>query len=147
MALNKVRENSISFNQEVSGNIFQREKHIEKSLKGIQICLERVDSLRHSLVEKDLQREYSHILFQEEMLWYQKSRENWVKFGDKNNSFFHAQTIIRRKRNRIHRLQLPNGHWSSDTTIPEKYKFLIWLACHNSVPTLSLLCHRNIAPS
>jgi hypothetical protein len=51
------------------------------------------------------------------MLWYQKSRENWVKFGDKNTSFFHAQTIIRRKRNRIHRLQLPNGLWSSDTSI------------------------------
>lgn len=48
------------------------------------------------------------------MLWYKKSRENWVKFGDKNSSFFHAQTIIRRKKNRIHMLQLPNGNWSSD---------------------------------
>jgi len=51
------------------------------------------------------------------MLWYKKCRENWVKFFDKNNSFFHAQTIIRRKKNRVHRLQLPNGNWSSDVDI------------------------------
>jgi hypothetical protein len=78
--------------------------------------LERVDSLRHTLLEKELQQEYNHILFQEEMLWFQKSREQWVKFGDKNTSFFHAQTIIRRKRNKIHKLQLPNGIWTSDST-------------------------------
>jgi len=97
-SLDKVRENSINFNKEVFGNIFQRKKHNEKRLKGIQTYLERVDSLRHTLSEKDLQREYNHILFQEEMLWYQKSRDNWVKFGDKSSSFFHAQTIIRRKK-------------------------------------------------
>ena len=51
------------------------------------------------------------------MLWYQKSREKWIKFGDKNSSFFHAQTIIRRKKNRIHRLQLPNGIWTNDSTV------------------------------
>lgn len=116
-ALDKVRENSIYFNQEVFGNIFQRKKHLERRLKGIQNYLERVDSYRHTLIEKELQREYNHTLFQEEMLWYQKSRENWVKFGDRNSSFFHAQTIIRRKRNRIHKLQLPNGICSSDADI------------------------------
>jgi len=30
--------------------------------------------------------------------------------------------------------------------LPEKLKFLFWLACHNSAPTLLLLNHRNIAP-
>ena len=114
-SLAKVQENSIIFNKEVFGNIFQRKKHIENRLKGVQNYLERVDSIRHSLLEKELQQEYSHILFQEEMLWYQKSREKWIKFGDKNTAFFHAQTIIRRKRNRIHRLQLPDGTWSSDS--------------------------------
>jgi len=40
-----------------------------------------------------------------------------VKFGDRNSSFFHAETIIRRKKNRIHQLQLPNGIWSSKADI------------------------------
>jgi hypothetical protein len=37
--------------------------------------------------------------------------------------------------------------WIWHLRIPEKYKFLIWLACHKAVPTLSLLHHRNIASS
>ena len=110
-----VSQNSITFNHEIFGNIFHRKKHIENRLNGIQNCLERVDSVRHSLLEKELQQEYNHILFQEEIFWYQKSREKWIKFEDKNTAFFHAQTIIRRKRNRIHRLQLPCGTWSSDS--------------------------------
>jgi len=37
--------------------------------------------------------------------------------------------------------------WIWRQKIPEKYKFFIWLTYHNSIPTLSLLHHRNIAPS
>ena len=37
--------------------------------------------------------------------------------------------------------------WIWRLKIPEKYKFLIWLACHNVFPTLIVLNHRNIAPS
>jgi hypothetical protein len=84
-----------------------------------------------------LQQEYNHILYQKEMLWYQKSREQWVKFGDKNSSFFHAQTIIRRKRNRIHRLQLPNGIWTSDSSIlqEEAQKYFKNFFCGRQPPT------------
>jgi hypothetical protein len=114
LALKTVSEKSTIFNKEVFGNIFKSKKHIESRLKGVQNYLERVDSSRHTLLEKELQQEYNHILFQEEMHWYQKSREKWVQFGDKNSSFFHAQTIIRRKKNRIHKLQLPSGIWTSD---------------------------------
>jgi ribonuclease HI len=37
--------------------------------------------------------------------------------------------------------------WIWKLQVPEKYKFFIWLAIHEAVPTLSLLHHRNIAPS
>lgn len=37
--------------------------------------------------------------------------------------------------------------WIWRRKIPEKFKFFIWLACHNSLPTLSLLHHRQIAAS
>lgn len=53
-ALDKVKKNSINFNKEVFGNIFQRNKHIENRLKGIQSYLERVDSKRHTIIEKEL---------------------------------------------------------------------------------------------
>lgn len=65
-------ENSIIFNNEVFGNIFKRKKHVARRLKGVQLYLERVDSIHHVHLEKELQSEYNHILFQEEMNWYQK---------------------------------------------------------------------------
>ena len=37
--------------------------------------------------------------------------------------------------------------WIWRLQVLEKYKFLIWLACRNASPTLSLLHHRNMAPS
>jgi len=37
--------------------------------------------------------------------------------------------------------------WIWKLQLSEKIKFLFWLACHNSVPTLSMLNHRNIAHS
>jgi len=37
--------------------------------------------------------------------------------------------------------------WIWSLKIPEKFKLLVWLACHNAIPTLSLLHHLNIAPA
>jgi ribonuclease HI len=37
--------------------------------------------------------------------------------------------------------------WIWRLKAPEKYKFLIWLACHNATPTLSLLHRRNMTAS
>nr|KYP64618.1 Transposon TX1 uncharacterized [Cajanus cajan] len=38
-------------------------------------------------------------------------------FGDRNTSFFHAQTLARRRRNKIQRLFLPDGSWHTDPAI------------------------------
>ncbi|PNX93226.1 ribonuclease H, partial [Trifolium pratense] len=116
-ALNAIKEDSIIFNKEVFGNIFQRKRNLENRLRGIQRSMERVDSARLIMLEHQLQEELDKVLYQEELLWYQKSREKWVKFGDKNTKFFHAQTIIRRKRNKIHGLTLPCGAWCTDDII------------------------------
>ncbi|XP_024630761.2 uncharacterized protein [Medicago truncatula] len=37
--------------------------------------------------------------------------------------------------------------WIWKLRIPEKFKLLIWLVCHNAVPALSLIHHHHIAPS
>jgi len=69
------------------------------------------------MTEASIQQEYNDVLKQEEILWYQKSRENWVKLGDRNTSFFHTQTLVRRKRNKLQGLFLENGQWNSDDVI------------------------------
>ncbi|KAF7842623.1 putative ribonuclease H protein At1g65750 family [Senna tora] len=65
-------------------------------------------------LEGELRKDLNETLAQEEMLWFQKSREQWVKHGNKNTKFFHAQTVVRRKRNKIEGLVLSNGDWCTD---------------------------------
>ncbi|XP_010495329.1 PREDICTED: uncharacterized protein LOC104772406 [Camelina sativa] len=50
----------------------------------------------------------------EEMHWYLKSRNRWMRVGDKNTKYFHAQTKQRRARNRIVGLYDKHDVWSTD---------------------------------
>lgn len=44
-------------------------------------------------------------------MWRQKSRETWLKEGNRNSRFFHLSTIIRRGQNSIDAIKLDNGDW------------------------------------
>jgi hypothetical protein len=129
--LKNVEDKSIIFNKDVFGNIFARKKEVEARLQGIQRALEDIDSANLVRLHKELLDEYENILFQEETMWFQKSREQWIKLGSRNTSFFHAQTIIRRKRNKIHGIRLQSGEWCTDPDIMkgEALKFFKDLFC------------------
>lgn len=116
-SLHNIKEDSIIFNREVFGNIFASKKRLEARLKGVQRKLESIDSTRLVYLQKELLQDYENILFREEAFWFQKSREQWIKLGSRNTAFFHAQTVIRRKRNKIHGLFLPSSTWCTDPSI------------------------------
>lgn len=62
-------------------------------------------------LEARLRRELDEVLEQEELLWYQKSRVEWIKDGDRNTSFFHLSTVVRRWRNRIVSIKGDDNIW------------------------------------
>lgn len=111
--LGKVREKSILFNRETFGNIFRRKRNLEAHIKRVHMQLD--SHLYSDLInlERALQKQYNEVLAQEELLWYQQSREKWVKLGNMNTKFFHAQTVIRRRRNKIAGLDI-NGIWCTN---------------------------------
>ncbi|KAM1589719.1 hypothetical protein ACFX10_028582 [Malus domestica] len=51
---------------------------------------------------------------EEEAYWKLKSRIQWLKEGEKNTKFFHAQTVRRRKHNKIKWLEDHHGVWHED---------------------------------
>lgn len=50
-------------------------------------------------------------------MWKQRSRNTWLKLGDKNTSFFHTKASHRKARNSILGLTNPNGVWQEDPYI------------------------------
>ena len=48
-----------------------------------------------------------------EISWRQKSRETWLKEGDKNTGFFHRMANSKRKRNCLTKIKI-NGLWLSE---------------------------------
>ena len=62
-------------------------------------------------LEEALQVELSEWLARIEVLWKQKSRELWLKEGDRSTKFFHLSTIIRRRRNHIDAIKFEDGQW------------------------------------
>ncbi|XP_072086976.1 uncharacterized protein [Arachis hypogaea] len=111
----EVQKDATSFNKKVFGNIFVKKRGLERLLNDVQITLESREDQQLRIKEQVLHQELNAVLLQEELLWYQKSKEQWVRCGDRNTKFFHLQTVIRRKRNKIHGLFLEDGSWATET--------------------------------
>ena len=58
-----------------------------------------------------LRMEINEMLTREEIMWNQRSRASWIKWGDRNTKFFHATASQRRRRNKIVGIQGANGIW------------------------------------
>ncbi|KAK8651377.1 hypothetical protein V6N13_140981 [Hibiscus sabdariffa] len=102
------------WNDTVFGYIGTKKRILMARLRGIQkaLCTRR----SHFLVslETSLLLELEGLLDQEELLWRQKSRSEWITHGDRNTNYFHWRAISRRQKNRIRALKLNNGDWNSD---------------------------------
>jgi len=62
-------------------------------------------------LENDLLRDLDTVLKQEEEIWALKSRVNWMIQGDRNTTFYHVSTLVRRKRNKILAIKDAVGEW------------------------------------
>ena len=49
--------------------------------------------------------EIHKLMEKEECMWHQRSRTDWLKFGDQNTKYFHCRAIERNKRNFITSLE------------------------------------------
>ena len=81
---------------------------------------------------------------QEEILWKQKSRVQWLKEGEKNTNFFHKALIQRRQHNRIFSLKDKNGnqilqHEDMEKMLVDHFKYILMETVHNRQETIVLI--------
>lgn len=88
------------------GNIFSQKKRAISKLKRIQETLERKSTFKLRAREAEIRLEIENILNQKEMLWFQKSRNEWLTQEDKSTSYFHRHTLKKRSQNRTIGLQI-----------------------------------------
>jgi hypothetical protein len=110
------------WNREIFGNIFKRKKELLARLNGIQNSPHYGYSSFLDSLEKDLQAQLENTLYQEECLWFQKSRSQWIADGDWNTKYYYSKTIIRRRKNKILTLRDDAGNWIDE---PENLKSLV----------------------
>ena len=79
-----------------------------QQLEAIDGLLDKAEDIKH------LKKEINEVLLREEIMWKQRSRALWLKWGDRNTKFFHATANQWRRKNRIEGLQNQNREWTDD---------------------------------
>ena len=62
----------------------------------------------------------NELLYQEEMLWLQRLRINWLKEGDRNTKYFQSKAVWRARKNKIRELVDDSGVAHSDEATMRK---------------------------
>ncbi|CAA7030621.1 unnamed protein product [Microthlaspi erraticum] len=109
-ALEDLKVKLRKWNKEVFGDIQTRKEKLLTEIKAIQALLESTQTDALLQREGELLREFYIVLEQEEVLWYQKSREKGITLGDRNTKYYHLTTVVRRRRNKIESLKDDEGH-------------------------------------
>ncbi|KAL8140429.1 LOW QUALITY PROTEIN: hypothetical protein V2J09_006450 [Rumex salicifolius] len=105
---------SISWwNSHVFGNVAKRKVSLLRRIDSLQASFSSIPSDANLEALSALTAELELTLDQEEALWKQKSKELWLSDGDRNTTFFHASTVLRRS-NRVMALINSDEEWVND---------------------------------
>eukprot|EP00253_Pinus_taeda_P001856 PITA_01856 len=110
LKLKEMKNKIKKWNKEEFGNIIEEKKRLEQRMEELQqmdilegIQEERIKEEGMTLNQLEERRK------QEEILWKQKSRVQWLREGERNTKFFHKVMVQHRQRNRIFSIKNQEG--------------------------------------
>jgi len=111
LKLKEMKNKLKKWNKEEFGNIMEEKNRLEQRMEELQ----QLDILEG--IQEGRTREEGTILNQleerrkqEEILWKQKSRVQWLRECERNTKFFHKAMVQHRQRNRIFSIKNQEGH-------------------------------------
>ena len=93
---------------------FGRKKNLLARLSGVEKVLAHNPSQRMINLHSWLSKELDKIMSLEEELWGIKARTDWLIHGERNTTFLHLSTLIRKSHNRINQIMKADGEWEDD---------------------------------
>lgn len=87
----------------------------------IRLQIKNVVSPGEVSKHSELMKYYTQLLRCEELLWYQKSRTQWLTEGNLNTKFYHVATLVRRRRNRVAALKVDGSDWCFEETVLKEH--------------------------
>ena len=95
--------------------------HVGRRIAALQSKLQWLEGRNRGDVNMDeineVKSELNRMLLVEEDMWHQRSRNCWLKAGDRNTSFFHTKASNRHQRNSISKIRGSNGVWLDDEAL------------------------------
>lgn len=100
LKLKEMKDKLKKWNKEEFGNILEEKKRLEQRMEELQQkdILEGIQEER-TKEEGIILNQLEERRKQEEILWRQKSRVQWLREGEKNTKFFHKAMVQHRQRN------------------------------------------------
>eukprot|EP00253_Pinus_taeda_P015690 PITA_15690 len=138
LKLKEIKGKIRKWNREEFGHIMEEKQKLEKEMEDIQqqIILEGRDEER-SKEEGRIIKQLEERRNQEEIMWRQKSRINWLREGERNTKFFHQAMIQNRQRNRIFSIKTAEGEREILEAVEEsRLKQKIWPRINSTFLTL-----------
>lgn len=84
-------------------------------ISAVRAELDKVEKLPYSesnvRMEQEVSIRLNDLLYNEEMLWRQKSRVNWVGKSDRCTKYFFISTLARRRRNHLNYVKGDDRNW------------------------------------
>lgn len=89
-------------------------KHIKELRKEREAAMKNANSRETPDRIKEIDTKLEDLLSKEEFHWKQRGRVNWLRYGDRNTSLFHAHASHRRKKNWIKGIYNQHNVWIED---------------------------------
>ncbi|KAL4289744.1 hypothetical protein GQ457_14G000690 [Hibiscus cannabinus] len=100
-----------NWNRESFGHIGRRKHRLLARIRGIESATEVSTDISLQNLEISLKQELAEVLKQEESLWFQRSRTEWILEGDRNTKYYHRVTKSRERQKKCFTIKLGNGQW------------------------------------